>query len=197
MKKSLKFLTLNIELRKHLDLIAPFLHQYQPDIICFQEMMRDTFEEFKKDLGMEGVFSHRAVLAGESEDEGTAILSKYPIQNYSETDYEKFTDPIPGMNHLHECRPISKLLCVEMLIDNQLIRVATTHFTWSNDGNVTDEQRINLKSLLEVLAPYKELILAGDFNTPRGKELYATLSEEFKDTIPAHVETTIDGERHQ
>jgi len=193
----LSFLTLNIERRKHLDLIKPFLRASLPDVMCFQEIFEDTFEELKTEFQLEGFFSGRATLKDEAGAEGIAILSKFPIKNSQEILYDQFSELSPEMAKFHLVRPIAKVLAAEIEKDNETFHIATTHFTWSNHGETTEEQRVNVQALLRVTSPFRELILAGDFNAPRGKEIYATLSEHFQDNIPPFVETTIDGERHR
>jgi len=194
---SLSFLTLNIERRNHLHLVKAFLQDHSPDVICFQEIFKDTVEELKTEFEMKGVFSQRAALRHHAGEEGVAILSKFPIKHSAEYDYEAFSEQIPGLEETHLRRPISKLLLAEIEKDGQIFCIATTHFTWSRDGLVTEEQAVNMRRLLAVTRNFPKLILAGDFNTPRGKELYTLLSEHFTDNIPSHVQTTIDGKRHR
>jgi endonuclease/exonuclease/phosphatase family metal-dependent hydrolase len=76
-------------------------------------------------------------------------------------------------------------------------RIATTHFTWSEKGRATDTQREHLHSLLSALETEKELVLCGDFNMPRGGELFSTLAERYKDTIPPEYVTSIDVSLHR
>jgi endonuclease/exonuclease/phosphatase family metal-dependent hydrolase len=193
----LSLLTLNIERRKHLGLIKPFLHSEKPEVAAFQEIFEDTFEDLKQELGMDGIFVPRVRHHHEEGLEGMALLSAYPIKQHWEFEYDTFTELYPGLEHVLTTRPRVWLIVAEIEKEGQIFRVATTHFTWSNNGDVTEDQKVNLEKLLTLTKPYEDLVLVGDFNTPRGKEIFTVLSTHFKDTIPPEVHTTIDGARHR
>mgnify|MGYP003739632349 CR=1 FL=1 len=71
-----------------------------------------------------------------------------------------------------------------------------THFTWSPNGEANDEQRLDLAEMLSQLENYDDFILCGDFNAPRGKEIFAQLASRYTDNLPPEVTTTIDGQFH-
>lgn len=58
------------------------------------------------------------------------------------------------------------------------------------------QQRL-LPKLLETLGSFPELILAGDFNAPRGGEVFGTIAARYKDNIPPEYKTSIDGGLHR
>lgn len=60
---------------------------------------------------------------------------------------------------------------------------------------MTKRQKVNVLELLE-LVKNEELVLAGDFNIPRGNKVYKQVTKLFKDNIPAEVESTIDPDLH-
>ena len=194
---TLSFLDLNIECHRHLDRIPSFLKASQADVMCFQEIFEDTFEQFKNELGMVGAFCHRASKRSEPGREGMVILSKYPIKSVKDITYDNFTDLNEALSRSHAKRPLAKVLICEIEKEGQTFVIATTHFTWTPDGEASDEQRTNVVSLLEVLREYPALLLTGDFNAPRGKEIFDSITKEFVDTIPTDVKTTIDGEFHR
>jgi len=74
--------------------------------------------------------------------------------------------------------------------------VGNTHFTWSENGRTSQQQRVNLKSLLKKIKLFPEIIFCGDFNAPRGKEIFKKISEKYKDNIPLHYKTSIDENLH-
>ena len=74
--------------------------------------------------------------------------------------------------------------------------VGTTHFTWTGDGKVDGQQRVDLERMFEILDNIPEIVLCGDFNAPRGGEIFNSLSERFTDYIPKHYTTSIDGNLH-
>ncbi len=52
--------------------------------------------------------------------------------------------------------------------------------------------------MLKILTKIPELILCGDFNSPRGGGgIYDRLATQYRDHIPAHITTTIDGQLHR
>jgi endonuclease/exonuclease/phosphatase (EEP) superfamily protein YafD len=80
---------------------------------------------------------------------------------------------------------------------SELLHIANTHFTWTPDGKASEQQRIDLPQLLKKLEQYPELILCGDFNAPRGEEIFSQLCEHFTDNLPADVVSTIDPKLHR
>jgi endonuclease/exonuclease/phosphatase family metal-dependent hydrolase len=195
---SLSLLTLNVEAGRHDDLIKPFLREHSQDVCCFQEMLETAFHEFKAEFSLEGFWVPSAEPRNKPEElKGSAILSHYPIKNYTSTEYDNFHEMLPEIAVHHPYRPRLWLQVAEIEKAGQLYRVATTHFTWSSSGEANDEQRANLKTLLTLTDVYKELVLVGDFNAPRGREIFDTLASYFTDNIPPEVTTTIDGARHR
>lgn len=197
MYASLLLASVNIERRKHLDLVRAFLRTQNPDVVCFQEINDGTVTLLKAEFQMHGVFVPRVVVRDEPGIEGIAVLSKYPITQASAARYDAALPQLQPLKHLHLYRPGAWLQLVEIEKDGQRFQLANTHFTWADKGDVTDEQRANMEKLLALTTPLSPLVLVGDFNTPRGKELYTALSGQFTDNIPASVQTTIDGAWHR
>lgn len=77
--------------------------------------------------------------------------------------------------------------------DGNIFRIGTTHFTWTADGQADEAQRRDLKNLFKILDATGDIAFAGDFNAPRGLEIFSALSERFKDNIPQHYDTSIEG----
>ena len=70
--------------------------------------------------------------------------------------------------------------------------IATTHFTWTRFANADDRQHQHLKTMLELLKPHPSLVFVGDFNAPRGGEIYDKLIQKYLDHTPKDVDTTLD-----
>lgn len=70
--------------------------------------------------------------------------------------------------------------------------IGTTHFTWSPHGKDNYNQRRDVVRLLKVTNKLPELILCGDFNAPRPREIYKQIIAQFKDNIPRNVKSTLD-----
>jgi endonuclease/exonuclease/phosphatase family metal-dependent hydrolase len=54
-----------------------------------------------------------------------------------------------------------------------------------------------MKNLLALLAKTPELILCGDFNAPRGGEIFKMLADKYKDNIPPEYDSSLDTELHR
>ena len=50
---SIRLVSLNIERRKHLNRILPFLQEYKPDVVCMQELFEKDVPYFEQALGIE------------------------------------------------------------------------------------------------------------------------------------------------
>lgn len=89
------------------------------------------------------------------------------------------------------------LLLIRFVKDEVKFSIITTHFTWSPKGTVIHLQRVNLNKMLRILDSIGEFVLCGDFNAPRGKEIYNKLVKLYTDNIPPEVTTTIDPNLHR
>ncbi len=81
--------------------------------------------------------------------------------------------------------------------EGTVFKIYNTHFTWTADGEPDDLQRNDMQSMLRILKAAGEFILCGDFNVPRGGELFGLLAEHYKDNVPPHYTTSIDGDLHR
>lgn len=76
-------------------------------------------------------------------------------------------------------------------------RIGTTHFTWTPDGEADEVQRTDIESLFAVLEKQGDIIFTGDFNAPRGKEIFSRLAERYHDNVPSEYTTSIDSTLHR
>lgn len=208
MDQSIKFVCLNIEGDKHLSLIKPFLTSVQSEVIFLQEVFKHTAESLAELLHMEYVYVPMCTRTVSDKEEGEflewgiAIFSKYPLHNvqitYYGVDYEK---KIPQFKRDANGGPLimpSRVLLSGTIEKNgQSFHLATTHFTWTPDGQDSELQHKDLASLLNVLADKEQLILAGDFNAPRGGVICKRLCESFTYWIPPTVTSTLDPNLHR
>lgn len=202
----LKLITVNIEGDNHYDKIFPFFEREQPDVICIQEFFSDDLPIFEEKLGMQGYCigmwtcslnnTSRVSKRGEM---GVAIFSKLPLISPShawyvgdETKIVEMFEPNVGPEKVSRA-----LLWVDVEKEERRYRIATTHFTWSPAGSVTDIQRRDLANLQAILNTLGEVIICGDFNAPRGKEIFDTLASQYKDNVPTDVITTLDNSLHR
>lgn len=200
---SLKLISLNLEGHKHLDLQVPFFLAQFPDVLCLQEVFEVDFEYLRSELGMEGGFAPMCLHEdenGEFKPFGVAILTRLPIRSIQPHYY--FGDPavmyeyVSGSKNSQE--ELNKVLLHIILSGphGSEFSVGTTHFTWTPDGEANDRQREDLWALFKILDGIPEFVLCGDFNAPRGGEIFAALAKKYADNIPAQYTTSIDGNIH-
>ncbi len=204
---SLKLVSVNIEFSKHLDRVERFLAQQRAEVVCMQELMEHDIPALEQTLDMPCYFTGTTRRSFEKGPgiQGVGIFSRFPA-TYSSYFYSgdglpdvMFDDASAQTKHVTESHALS--IC-ELEKDSVIFKICTTHFTWTPDGSTSDEQRRDLKALLNVLAPLDEFVLCGDFNAPRiheGKpgEVFSKLSEKYQDNIPAEYETSIDINLHR
>ncbi|TSC62586.1 MAG: endonuclease/exonuclease/phosphatase [Parcubacteria group bacterium Gr01-1014_48] len=197
-----KIISINIETDKHHDTVLPFLHREQPDVVCMQEIYSHEAERYQYELGMRGLFAPMNLcvsrhIKGALHVEGVAIFSKHPVSNVSIALYAGYKNRVPiyvdkdarTYNHV--------LLSCDVSKDNKIYTIATTHFTWAPDGQADEFQRKNILLLLRALKKLPDVILCGDFNAPRGREIFDKLAKKYKDNIPAEITSTIDPYLHR
>jgi endonuclease/exonuclease/phosphatase family metal-dependent hydrolase len=197
----LKLLTLNIEASRHRDRVHAALVQHRPDIACLQEVIDEDCPFFQS-AGSYQCFYTRSVLWPDGANPaltrnwGLAILTRVPVEDslvigYSEDDRVRVLDE-PNA-------PRRKLLGMQVRSGGHTYRIFTTHFTWSDAGTINELQRADFVRLQAALAPYPEYVLCGDFNAPRGREMFALLENGLglTDQLPPDVATTIDGRYHR
>ncbi len=202
----LKLLSLNIEGDNHYERIFPFFAKEDPDVLCLQEFFLEDLSMFEEKLGMKGYAvgmwttnlpnTSRIAPKGVM---GVVIFSKLPFLLsehawYVGTDHEVVEMFAEGVGPEKVSRA---LLWVDVEKEGKKYRIATTHFTWSPAGSVTHTQRQHLQSLLEITTNLGESIVCGDFNAPRGKEIFETLAAIYTDNIPPNVHTTMDNKLHR
>ena len=200
---TLKLISLNIERGKHLDLVENFLSSRIPDLVCMQELMGEHVERFSEALGgAQYVFEPAGRMPEEAPAVtiGIGIFSRLPIQKSAALYYagvpgdlrDSYLGNIASYNNHNRM-----VLSVEVEKSGRKYRVGTTHFRWTPDGSANNLQREDMQALLKVLAPMEEFVLCGDFNAPRGGEIFGMLASKYKDNIPPHYKTSLDISLHR
>lgn len=197
---SLSLVTLNIEGDKHISRWLPVMKQLRPDVVCLQELYQADCEMIATELEMEYQFATTTKMEKENGynmslrgNWGVGLFSKQPPKNVT-TEYYSEENELRVFQEPNDPRRV--VITAEIEQDNQRYRVATTHFTWSPAGNTTELQKEDFSRLKKVLAKYPDLILCGDFNAPRGGELFGSFEKLYKDNVPPEVTTTIDSSLH-
>jgi len=199
---SIKIISLNIERSKHIDRILPFLVREQPDVFCVQELCKKDIQYFQSELLPECAYIPMAFIADDDEtsepcEAGLGIFSRLKITASRALQYAGEGDKIPVYYHPDQSTTNRHLLISDLIKDGVLFKIGTTHFTWTPDGTVDDTQRQDLSKLLEMLKNEDELILTGDFNAPRGGEIFSTITNHYGDNVPLQYTTSSDGALHR
>lgn len=181
----LKLLTLNLhcfaeeDIPQKQQLIVQEIIHKNPDIIFLQEVVQThslrpvkenikadnygyTLQHMLEEQGLNYFYYYEAIKIGFGiYDEGLGILSKYSLSNKAATHISKTND--------YQNWKTRKVLTCDVNMDGHDIRVATTHFGWS-DGYEVFEDQFQLAS--KVLIDCDLAILAGDFNVESGSKEY-------------------------
>lgn len=198
----LKLLTLNIEHDRHLDRVSDAIATHLPDIVCLQEV----FEKDCARLAAVGDYQVKYAISalmpeggrGNSSPRswGVAVLTRVPVHRQTLAYYSED----PRIRIFKESNdPRRLVLMTELEHEGRFYRVGTTHFTWSMNGAATDDQRADFTRLKQVLLPYPHYVLCGDFNSPRGREMFSRFTDELGlvDHLPADVQSTLDPKFHR
>ncbi|MBU6323328.1 MAG: endonuclease/exonuclease/phosphatase family protein [Patescibacteria group bacterium] len=203
----LSFVSLNIEKRKHLDAVLPFLAKRAADVVCVQELSELDIPAFEKELGA-SAFLPMWRTADDSPDGdgpgtlvGVGIFSRLPFVRTDTRYYHRAAAGTPTFadKSVEEKRVSQNLgvLLADVEKDGVTYRSASTHFTWTPDGEADEYQRQDVRTMLDLLESEGEYVLCGDFNAPRGKEIFSAISAKLKDNVPSEYETSIDGNIHR
>lgn len=203
----MKLISLNIELNRHYKTVLDFIKKEIPDVICFQELLEDDFEYFKKEFAMEGVFRVCSLvkplvhtdIAGKRQ--GVAIFSKKIINSGSifyEGSEENLCVPTGDNTKDQNIYKNRSLVWAEIEdINKKTYKYITTHLPATRKGESSPYQLEVLDLLLKELNSFSEFVLCGDMNAPRGKETFSRLESKYKDNIPKEYKTSIDQKLHR
>lgn len=202
---SIKLISLNIEGNKHLDdRVLPFLLERKPEVVTLQEVFLSDVPKIEEALGMTGIFIPMADVNYENEHLparglwGILHLTKLNAVEASYQYYYGIEDEIPKFFANQDPNSMNRVLVWQVVEkEGQFYRFATTHFTWSKDGQTIDLQKQTYQSMNEILKTFPDVVLTGDFNAPRGREIFTNLSKSYTDNIPQDITTTIDNNLHK
>lgn len=196
-----QLISLNMERSEHLDRIIPFLCARSPDVVCLQELMADDIARISDATGLRHVhYVQMAVHPLGQSPFGIGILSRAPFAEVDDVaiaginDVGAVLDRSTAEARLGTCR--YALARARVTIDRMDLRIATTHFPWTPDGEAREFQAEAVDRLIKILQR-DAVVLTGDFNAPRGGPIFAELARELSDCIPAYVVTSIDPRLHR
>lgn len=206
---AVSLVSLNIEGSKHLDSVEAFLRERNPEVVCLQELCEYDIPRFEALLGTSCYFAPMMNLPAGSPLSmrttpaliGVGVFSRLPVtrqvthyyhqaqgelQEFDETD----TDAKRRTQHC-------LLVVSDIEKDEEVYRIGTTHFTWTPKGDADEYQRTDVKEMLSIIATEAPMLFCGDFNAPRGGEIFKTMATAYRDNIPPQYETSIDISLHR
>lgn len=197
----MKLITLNIEDDNHLDKIIPFIGSELPDVLCLQEVFERDIPRFTV-LGYTCEF--RPIASRSLQDTSTAIgvalLARHTMSNirdyYYRGSFEETRDDLTLRTAL-TVPPV--VLVADVLVNDQIFTIGTTHFTWTPKGDeAAQEQIVDMKKLLTYTESIGPHVICGDFNIPRHQNpLYNNIVEHYVDNIPASYTSSLDKVFHK
>ncbi|MCA9369096.1 endonuclease/exonuclease/phosphatase family protein [Candidatus Woesebacteria bacterium] len=200
----LSVLTLNIEGDRHLETFIPEVATRNVDIVCLQEVFEADLPEIAIRLGFfpsQYAFLGMSLMNTENQYHisprgpwGIAMFTSLAHADFQNIYYKgegmlpEFTTP----------NSVDRGLLYTTVYgdDDQELPIATTHFTWTGDGQPSPEQERDFASLAEKVATLPPHVLCGDFNAPRGRETFRKFETLYTDPLPAEVTTTLDKNLH-
>lgn len=196
----IKILNLNIEGDKHLSQVIKLVEREKPDIICLQEVFEEDFHMLHRQFDMQGIFMPTVRIDsagrpgfGKTGPFGVALFSRLTGEFGGDHYFRRRGSELPR----YKGKPNAGNRCLVWQKTGNGLTIATTHFTWSKNGQTTEKQRIELKALIGLLVnKIKPDILCGDFNAPRGQEIWSAISGKLTDNIPSQAKTTLDPVLH-
>ncbi len=200
-QNAIKLVSVNIEMNRHLDSVSSFLEKEKSDIICFQELLEKDVAYFETLLKMPCNFvpigrieypSFEPELKGSLF--GLGLLCRFPAR-YKADYYAGSAAELPLCATGYEGNKL--LLQATFSAHGKTFTVGTTHFTWTPDGEASDAQREDLCKLLAILSGFPDIVCCGDFNAPRGGEIWGELAKRYNDNIPAAYRSSLDPVLHR
>ena len=198
---SIKLLSLNIEHDRHLERVRRTIAEHEPDVVCLQEVFESDCEglaavgEYHVKFALSS-YMPRKTQSRQSRDWGIALFSRTPLKHF---DVACYSDDTRIRTFAAPNDPRRLIVAAEIEHLGQQYRIATTHFTWSEEGRISDEQVADFTRMQKVLARYPDYVLCGDFNAPRGRDMFTLFTDKLGliDHLPPHVTSTIDGNFHR
>ncbi len=201
----MKLISLNIEGSKHLHRrVLPFLKKQQPDVVCLQEVFAVAVEEIEETLRMKGRFVPLANVDKVTKHTpkplglwGIYVGSRLPTGDVGHAFYKGNDGQTPTFLDNDDPNAISRaVIWTEVSDGEEDYMIVNTHFVWSPKGQPTEYQHQHLEKLFEITKRLSPHILCGDFNAPRGGEIFTRLAQNYRDNIPLETTTTLDKRFH-
>lgn len=205
---SLSIASINIERSKHLPRVAAFIERERPDLLLLQELCERDIGFFEELMGGPMQFAPMVRYPGEGPQDVVGIGMIARQDSLSEVAAEYYSGSAQGIREIaffHEQgqRTADPLSIAEVMLSAtfQGMRIAVTHLNVTPLGTSTAYQRESASKLIRLAQAQAQragdLLLAGDFNAPRGRATFDLIAEHFIDGVPAHYGSSIDGSLHR
>ena len=194
---------INIERSKHLSRVVAFLRAQAPDVVCLQELVPDDIAPLCRQLGYAHHYYIPMCRFPEPDGpraSGVGILSRHAFASTEDVCYGgggSGTDVLDRSSE--EARFATNRYSVALVgiaVGAETFTIGTTHFPWTNNARTGDFQRTACDTLLRLLQ-HRSLVLCGDFNAPRGQEIFRRLAEQWTDHIPPTQLSSLDPVLHR
>ncbi len=203
----MKLISINIENNLHYDTVLSFLKKEKPDVVCFQELLEEDFEFFKKELNLSGNFCCFSYIKSKNyleligKRQGIAIFTKNIIDSDSIFYYGKEENLLKSFDEYISDEKFIKNYALVWTnvknVDGVIYKIITTHLPVTKEGESSPFQIEVAKNLLEKLNSFGEFVICGDMNAPRGNETFNMLEKKYKDNIPLGYKTSLDQKLHR
>lgn len=193
----MKFLQWNIWYKENADSIIKIINELEPDVVCLQELainsysnpsIPDVTQYIGENTGLNYYFEEAQHWVGDDEMDalGNGVFSKYPIVRRFAKHVQKPTDDIT--DYAHEGRIYVEC---DIEINGTVVTVGTAHLSYTHRFEITDEKKIEVDNLLEIVATKKQsYIFSGDLNSLPDSYTISELSKLLLDCGPAYSENT-------
>ena len=199
---AIKLISINIEHSRHLERVVPFLEHEQAHVVCIHELMERDIAAFESLLDAPCIFAPvTRHMRNETGIMGCGLFSRLPVPAHDIKHYIEPKEPLPDFDETNTATKHATrngpLVIADVEASDGRYRIATTHFTWTPHGDADEFQCEDISKLLNILGTMGEFVVCGDFNAPRGGEIFSKLAERYTDNIPKEYATSIDVNLHR
>ncbi|TBU80163.1 hypothetical protein DNK06_10305 [Pseudomonas daroniae] len=205
---SLNIASINIERSRHLPRVEAFVTRERPDLLCLQELCERDIPFFEALMGGRMSFAPMLRYPGEGSSNvvGVGMIARAEALADVVADY--YSGSAQSIREItffstQGQRTADPLSIAEVMLTATVrgLRIAVTHLNVTPLGTSTAYQRESAGKLIRLAQAQAQqagdLLLAGDFNAPRGRATFDLIAEHFIDGIPAHYTSSIDGSLHR
>lgn len=129
-------------------------------------------------------------------EQGNAILSKFPILESQVYFYDQPYSEREDRVEYFETTP-RNLQRVAVNFGGRTIQVFNTQGVWGKDGNDNDRRLAMAQTIVDALAPYDPVVLAGDFNVQEKTKTISLIEEQLVNVFKQDSRTTSFNMKHK